>query len=72
MTTRVLKYPLFNPNDLATFEDRVIIKMYPASDRDMFVGMQNGIVMLWAVCACDDPEENRTFTIRGTGHGARC
>lgn len=63
---RMYKYPLFAVGG-AVFDDTVRVNM-PPSTGIQFVGMQNGVVMLWGLVDANAPLIERVFHIAGTGH----
>lgn len=50
-----------------TIADTISIKL-PARAQMLHVGLQNGLVKLWALVQPDNPLTERTILVRGTGH----
>lgn len=52
---------------LATLEDRVIIPM-PKGAEILYLGVEQGVLCIWARVNTEEQREGRVFRIAGTGH----
>lgn len=63
---RMLKYPLFDMQDATRASDTITVSAPTAVSS--FIGIQGGVITLWAQVDDSLPDEHRTFIVVGTGH----